>query len=88
MTITGFHSRWVPVPDGVRELEGGLPQGFRASGVAAGIKPSGGHDVGLRERVVPARPRRTVVGDAVVVTTGRIRGSHRTDGDRGRGVPR
>jgi glutamate N-acetyltransferase/amino-acid N-acetyltransferase len=34
-----FRSRWVEVPDGVRALSGhGLPQGFRAAGVAAGIK--------------------------------------------------
>jgi glutamate N-acetyltransferase/amino-acid N-acetyltransferase len=43
-----FTSRWVEVPDWVREDPGGgLPQGFRAAGVAAGIKPSGGTDVGL-----------------------------------------
>jgi glutamate N-acetyltransferase / amino-acid N-acetyltransferase len=44
-----FHSRWVPAPEHVRDLgpDAGLPGGFRASGVAAGIKPSGNHDVGL-----------------------------------------
>jgi glutamate N-acetyltransferase/amino-acid N-acetyltransferase len=43
-----FVSRWVEVPDWVREdAAGGLPAGFRAAGVAAGIKPSGGTDVGL-----------------------------------------
>jgi glutamate N-acetyltransferase/amino-acid N-acetyltransferase len=43
-----FTSRWVEVPEGVREdLAGGLPAGFRAAGVAAGIKPSGGRDVAL-----------------------------------------
>ena len=43
-----FSSRWVEVPDWVREdPAGGLPAGFRAAGVAAGIKPSGGTDVGL-----------------------------------------
>ena len=37
-----FRSRWVDVPDGVRRVDRhGLPQGFRAAGVAAGIKPSG-----------------------------------------------
>jgi glutamate N-acetyltransferase / amino-acid N-acetyltransferase len=40
-------SRWVTVPDHVNELDGGLPAGFRAAGVAAGLKPSGGLDVGL-----------------------------------------
>jgi glutamate N-acetyltransferase/amino-acid N-acetyltransferase len=34
-----FRSRWVEVPDGVREVPGGgLPPGFRAAGAAAGIK--------------------------------------------------
>jgi glutamate N-acetyltransferase / amino-acid N-acetyltransferase len=43
-----FVSRWVEVPDWVSEdPAGGLPAGFRAAGVAAGIKPSGGTDVGL-----------------------------------------
>jgi glutamate N-acetyltransferase / amino-acid N-acetyltransferase len=43
-----FASRWVEVPDWVHEEPGGgLPAGFRAAGVAAGIKPSGGRDVGL-----------------------------------------
>ncbi len=42
-----FTSRWVPLPDWVAEAPGPLPAGFRAAGVAAGIKPSGGTDVGL-----------------------------------------
>jgi glutamate N-acetyltransferase/amino-acid N-acetyltransferase len=44
-----FRSRWVPVPPHVRELglEAGLPAGFRAAGVVAGIKPSGNPDLGL-----------------------------------------
>jgi glutamate N-acetyltransferase/amino-acid N-acetyltransferase len=48
-SATGFFtSRWIEVPDWVREAPGtGLPAGFRAAGVAAGIKPSGGRDVGL-----------------------------------------
>jgi glutamate N-acetyltransferase/amino-acid N-acetyltransferase len=34
-----FRSRWVEVPDSVREVEGApLPAGFRAAGAAAGIK--------------------------------------------------
>jgi glutamate N-acetyltransferase/amino-acid N-acetyltransferase len=44
---TFFRSRWVEVPDGVREAASGLPQGFRAAGVAAGLKESGNPDVGL-----------------------------------------
>ena len=44
-----FRSRWVLTPAHVRELGGkaGLPAGFRAAGVAAGIKPSGRPDLGL-----------------------------------------
>jgi glutamate N-acetyltransferase/amino-acid N-acetyltransferase len=44
-----FRSRWVPAPTHVRELglDAGLPMGFRAAGVAAGIKASGNPDVGL-----------------------------------------
>jgi glutamate N-acetyltransferase / amino-acid N-acetyltransferase len=44
---TFFRSRWVDVPAGAREAGGGLPQGFRAAGVAAGLKASGNPDVGL-----------------------------------------
>jgi glutamate N-acetyltransferase/amino-acid N-acetyltransferase len=44
-----FRSRWVTPPGHLRELalDAGLPAGFRAAGVAAGIKPSGRPDVGL-----------------------------------------
>jgi glutamate N-acetyltransferase / amino-acid N-acetyltransferase len=43
-----FTSRWVEVPEQLTELEGsGLAAGFRAAGVAAGIKPSGAPDLGL-----------------------------------------
>jgi glutamate N-acetyltransferase/amino-acid N-acetyltransferase len=44
-----FHSRWVPAPEHVRDLgpAAGLPAGFRAAGVACGIKPSGNPDLGL-----------------------------------------
>jgi glutamate N-acetyltransferase / amino-acid N-acetyltransferase len=40
-------SRWVEVPEHVSELDGGLPAGFRAAGVACGLKPSGAPDLGL-----------------------------------------
>jgi glutamate N-acetyltransferase/amino-acid N-acetyltransferase len=40
-------SRWIDVPEHVRELSGGLAAGFRAAGVACGLKPSGGIDLGL-----------------------------------------
>ncbi|HTQ68347.1 MAG TPA: bifunctional glutamate N-acetyltransferase/amino-acid acetyltransferase ArgJ [Solirubrobacteraceae bacterium] len=44
-----FGSRWAPAPGHLRELGGdaGLPGGFRAAGVTAGLKPSGDPDVGL-----------------------------------------
>ncbi len=44
-----FRSRWVGAPAHVTDLAGagGLPAGFRAAGVAAGIKESGRPDVGL-----------------------------------------
>ncbi len=44
-----FGSRWVSAPAHVRELplDAGLPAGFRAAGVACGIKPSGRTDLGL-----------------------------------------
>jgi glutamate N-acetyltransferase/amino-acid N-acetyltransferase len=42
-----FDSRWVQPPPHVTELDGGLPAGFRAAGVIAGLKPSGARDVGL-----------------------------------------
>jgi len=44
-----FHSRWVQTPEHLRDLgpQAGLPAGFRAAGVACGIKPSGSPDLGL-----------------------------------------
>jgi glutamate N-acetyltransferase / amino-acid N-acetyltransferase len=44
-----FGSRWSPAPAHVRELDpgSGLPAGFRAAGVACGIKKSGKPDLGL-----------------------------------------
>ena len=46
--FAGFSCRWAPLPAHARVLEPGtLPAGFRASGVAAGLKPSGGRDVAL-----------------------------------------
>ena len=42
-----FASRWVALPEHVTELPGGLPEGFRAAGVACGLKPSGAPDLGL-----------------------------------------
>jgi glutamate N-acetyltransferase/amino-acid N-acetyltransferase len=46
--VTGFfRSRWVQPPEHVSEREGGLPAGFRAAGVACGIKESGTPDLAL-----------------------------------------
>lgn len=45
---TFFRSRWVDAPAGVSELDSGsLPGGFRASGLACGIKPSRRLDIGV-----------------------------------------
>jgi glutamate N-acetyltransferase/amino-acid N-acetyltransferase len=42
-----FSSRWVDAPANSTEQPGGLPQAFRAAGVACGIKQSGAFDLGL-----------------------------------------
>ncbi len=42
-----FTSRWIEVPEHVAEAGSGLPSGFRAAGVACGIKPDGAPDLGL-----------------------------------------
>lgn len=43
-----FRSRWAQAPEGVVELSPtALAPGFRAAGVAAGLKKSGGTDVGI-----------------------------------------
>jgi glutamate N-acetyltransferase/amino-acid N-acetyltransferase len=65
-------SRWVTLPDHVTEAGAGLPQGFRAAGVACGLKPSGGTDLGLLvsdapETVSAARFTRSGVLAAPVV---------------------
>jgi glutamate N-acetyltransferase/amino-acid N-acetyltransferase len=69
-----FSSRWIDVPDHVTELDGGLPAGFRASGVACGLKPSGAPDLGLLvsdapETVSAARFTRSGVLAAPVLLT-------------------
>jgi glutamate N-acetyltransferase/amino-acid N-acetyltransferase len=71
---TFFRSRWVEVPEGVTEAPGGLPDGFRAAGVAAGLKASGNPDVGLLvcdapEATSAARFTRSGVLAAPVVVT-------------------
>jgi glutamate N-acetyltransferase / amino-acid N-acetyltransferase len=45
--VSFFTSRWIDAPANVTELPGGLPRGFRAAGVACGIKDSGALDLGL-----------------------------------------
>lgn len=43
-----FHAKWVVAPDGVEEADpAGLPDGFRAAGVACGLKGNGKTDLGL-----------------------------------------
>jgi glutamate N-acetyltransferase / amino-acid N-acetyltransferase len=67
-------SRWLEVPSHVTENPGDLPGGFRAAGVACGLKPSGGMDLGLMVCSVPecvsaARFTRSGVLAAPVVLT-------------------
>jgi glutamate N-acetyltransferase/amino-acid N-acetyltransferase len=47
VTAGFFRSRWVPRPDHVAELDGGLAPGFRAAGVACGLKRDGALDLGV-----------------------------------------
>jgi glutamate N-acetyltransferase/amino-acid N-acetyltransferase len=48
MTSSFFTSRWVQAPSYATEVvDGGLPKGFRAAGVACGIKPDGTRDLGM-----------------------------------------
>jgi glutamate N-acetyltransferase/amino-acid N-acetyltransferase len=44
---TFFRSRWIDAPDHATEVPNGLPQGFRAAGVACGIKSNGALDLGI-----------------------------------------
>ena len=73
MTVA-FASRWIETPAHVAETRGGLPAGFRASGVACGLKPSGSLDLGLLvsdepETVSAARFTRSGVLAAPVLLT-------------------
>ena len=45
--MTELRSRWVELPPYVTTRPGSLPAGFRAAGVACGLKPSGDRDLGL-----------------------------------------
>jgi len=98
--VSFFRSRWVERPRHVAELEpAALPQGFRAAGVAAGLKPEG-LDVGVLvsdEHATVSAARFTTnarVGAPVVVSRAsdlqRLRaivanagGSNTGDGERG-----
>ncbi len=78
--MSAFSSRWVDLPGHVRDVGGDeLPAGFRAAGVAAGIKPSGGRDVGLLVCDSPAATsaarftRSGVLAAPVLVTRERCR---------------
>ena len=63
---TFFRSRWVDAPEHVSELDSrALPAGFRAAGVAAGIKPEG-LDVGVVASSDDATVYVTVVGDRLL----------------------
>ncbi|MDX6689675.1 MAG: glutamate N-acetyltransferase / amino-acid N-acetyltransferase [Solirubrobacteraceae bacterium] len=74
-----FASRWVDQPRHVQDAGSGLPAGFRAGAVAAGIKESGALDVGLlvcdaQDVVSAARFTRSgVLAAPVVVTQERAR---------------
>jgi glutamate N-acetyltransferase/amino-acid N-acetyltransferase len=74
-----FSSRWVDRPPHVTELGDGLPQGFRAAGVACGIKESGAPDVALmvsdaKQTTSAARFTRSgVLGAPVLLTMERCR---------------
>jgi glutamate N-acetyltransferase/amino-acid N-acetyltransferase len=83
--VTGeafFRSRWAEVPEWVRDHgrgARGLPRGFRAAGIAAGVKPSGARDLGLLvcdapEATSAARFTRSgVVAAPVILTKERAR---------------
>ena len=69
-----FDSRWVELPEGAREVAGGLPTGFAGGGIAAGLKPSGALDVGVilgegRDVTSAARFTRSGVQAAPVLVT-------------------
>ena len=72
--MSEFASRWVQTPAHVTERDGSLPAGFRAGGVACGLKPSGARDIGLlvcdaRDAVSAARFTRSGVLAAPVLLT-------------------
>jgi glutamate N-acetyltransferase / amino-acid N-acetyltransferase len=78
-----FGSRWVEVPEGLTDVGATasptLPRGFRAAGVAGGLKASGARDVGLLVSDEPGTvsaarfTRSGVLAAPVVVTKERAR---------------
>ena len=74
-----IESRWLERPPHVTERPGDLPAGFRAAGVACGLKPSGEPDLGLLvadppQTVSAARfTRSSVLAAPVVLTRERTR---------------
>ena len=98
--MTFFRSRWVERPEHVSELEPtALPAGFRAAGVAAGLKPAG-LDVGMlvadveetasaarfttNSRVgAPVTVSREAALDRLRVVLANSGGSNTGDGERG-----
>ena len=63
-----FRSRWVERPGHVEELEpAALPAGFRAAGVAAGLKEKG-LDVGLLVSDEPPQPATTAAPPATAIS--------------------
>jgi glutamate N-acetyltransferase/amino-acid N-acetyltransferase len=85
-TQSFFSSRWVQEPTHVKELPPGrLPGGFRAAGVACGVKPDATLDLGLLTSDVPGTSsaarftRSGTLAAAVLLTSERARlGSIRT----------
>ncbi len=77
-----FRSRWIEAPGNASEEAGGLPQGFRAGGVACGIKDSGALDLGIvvsdaRETTSAARFTRSgTLAAPVLLTMERCRLDH------------
>ncbi len=75
-TVSFFRSRWVDSPEAAELDPGELPAGFRAAGVACGIKRSGALDLGLLlcdddEATSAARfTRNAVVAAPVTVSRG------------------
>ncbi len=83
---TFFRSRWVERPPGVEELDPvALPEGFRAAGVACGIKPSGRMDLGILACDGP-KPSSAALYTRNAVVSAAVTVSRRADSGALRGV--